>query len=100
MGLTSMPASKVVPADLTISIDPGSLGFSDTSELLEYPLPWIGQERADIAARLGLVVDQPGHNLFVLGEVGSGRSSLLLKVMKTAAAARTVPPGFMLFAQL
>lgn len=87
-----MPASKVLPADLKINIDPNSLGFSDTSELLEYPLPWIGQERADAAARFGLGIDQPGYNLFVLGEVGSGRSSLLLEVMKTVAAKHAVPP--------
>jgi predicted ATP-dependent protease len=87
-----MPASKVIPADLRIRIDPDSLGFSDTSELLEDPLPWIGQERAETAARFGLGIDQRGYNLFVLGEVGSGRSSLLLEVMKTVAAKSAVPP--------
>lgn len=87
-----MPISKVIPADLRVSIAPASLDFSDTSELLQYPLPWIGQERAEMAARFGLGIDQPGYNLFVLGEVGSGRSSLLQEVMKTAAASRAVPP--------
>lgn len=87
-----MPISKVIPADLRVSIDPNSLDFTDTSELLEYPLPWIGQERAEMAARFGLGIDQPGYNLFVLGEVGSGRSSLLEEVMKTVASNRAVPP--------
>jgi predicted ATP-dependent protease len=87
-----MPASQVIPGDLHIRIDPESLGFSDTSELLEYSLPWIGQERAEIAARFGLGIDQRGYNLFVLGDVGSGRSSLLLEVMKTVAAKSSVPP--------
>ncbi len=45
-----------------------------------------------MAAHFGLGIDQPGYNLFVLGEIGSGRSSLLQEVMKTAAASRAVPP--------
>jgi predicted ATP-dependent protease len=87
-----MPISNLTPADLRLTIDPDSLGFSDTSELLQYPLPWIGQERAEMAARFGLGMDQPDYNLFVLGEVGSGRSSLLRQAMVAAAANRAVPP--------
>lgn len=87
-----MTISNLIPADLRFTIDPVSLGFSDTSELLQYPLPWIGQERAEIAARFGLGMDQPDYNLFVLGEVGSGRSSLLRQAMVAAAANRAPPP--------
>ncbi len=87
-----MPISNLTPADLRLTIDPASFGFSDTSELLQYPLPWIGQERAEMAARFGLGMDQPDYNLFVLGEVGSGRSSLLRQAMVAAAANRAAPP--------
>ncbi|MBI4808988.1 MAG: AAA family ATPase [Nitrosomonadales bacterium] len=87
-----MPTSNLTPAELRLSFDPGSLGFADTSELLDHPLPWIGQERAERAARFGLEMDQPDYNLFVLGEVGSGRSSLLKRAMQTAAVNRPVPP--------
>jgi predicted ATP-dependent protease len=87
-----MPITEVVPADLHLAIDPDALGFADTSELLNQPLPWIGQERAEIAARFGLEMDQPDYNLFVLGEVGSGRSTLLRQMMQTVAASRPVPP--------
>ena len=89
---TDMAISRVNPADLRVSIDPASLFFTDTSELLEYPVPWIGQERAEMAARFGLGIDQPGYNLFVLGEVGSGRSTLLREMMQTVAVNRQVPP--------
>jgi hypothetical protein len=54
--------------------------------------PWIGQERAEIAAHFGLGMDQADYNLFVLGEVGSGRSSLLKQAMQTGAALRATPP--------
>jgi predicted ATP-dependent protease len=87
-----MTAAALLPAALRVRIDPGTLGFADTAELEQQPLPWIGQERAEMAARLGLGLDQPGYNLFVLGEIGSGRSSLLHQMMQTVAADRNVPP--------
>ncbi|GAO36257.1 ATP-dependent protease [Sulfuricella sp. T08] len=87
-----MPISNLTPADLRLTIAPESLGFSDTSELLNLPLPWIGQERAETAARFGLGMDQPDYNLFVLGEVGSGRTSLLTQAMQAIAVERLVPP--------
>lgn len=87
-----MPIAKLRPADLRVTIQPEALGFSDTAELLQYPLPWIGQERAEMAARFGLEMDQPDYNLFVLGDIGSGRSTLLRQMMQTVAATRAVPP--------
>lgn len=87
-----MAISSLPPDVLRITVAPESLGFSDTSELLQLPLPWIGQERAEIAARFGLGMEQPDYNLFVLGEVGSGRSTLLRQVMQEMAAHREVPP--------
>ncbi|MFZ1608751.1 MAG: Lon-like protease helical domain-containing protein, partial [Rhodoferax sp.] len=77
---------------LHLHITTDSLGFADTSELLHKTLPWVGQERAEQAAHFGLGMEQPDYNLFVLGEVGSGRSSLLLQSMQAVAATRPVPP--------
>ena len=87
-----MTLLSLAAGDLTMTIDPASLGFTDTSALLQQPLPWIGQARAQTAARFGLLMEQPDYNLFVLGEVGSGRSSLLQQLMQTVAASRPVPP--------
>ncbi|MBI5439441.1 MAG: AAA family ATPase [Nitrosomonadales bacterium] len=87
-----MPISNLTAAELRLTIDPATLGFADTSELLESALPWIGQERAEKAAHFGLGMDQPDYNLFVLGEVGSGRSSLLRHAMQAVAAGKAVPP--------
>ena len=87
-----MPISTLTPAELRLTVDPDALGFADTSSLLEFALPWIGQERAEKAARFGLGMDPPDYNLFVLGEVGSGRSSLLKQAMQVAAAKRATPP--------
>jgi predicted ATP-dependent protease len=87
-----MPTSNLTPADLRVTVDPVTLGFADTAELLGEPLPWIGQERAETAARFGLRMEPADYNLFVLGEVGSGRSSLLHQEMLSVAAGRPVPP--------
>jgi predicted ATP-dependent protease len=87
-----MPLSTLAPGELRLTIEPDALGFADTGSLLQYPLPWIGQERAHTAAHFGLAMAQPDYNLFVLGDVGSGRSSLLHKEMQEKAALRAVPP--------
>lgn len=87
-----MPTMHLLPEQLRLNIDPASLGFSDTLELLAQPLPWIGQERAEKAARFGLGMDQPDYHLFVLGEVGSGRASLLRQLAQALATGRPVPP--------
>lgn len=87
-----MSTQSIDPSQLRINIDPASLGFSDTSELLQQPLSWIGQERAEEAARFGLNMMQPDYHLFVLGEEGAGRSSLLHQAMTAIAANRPIPP--------
>lgn len=87
-----MAIFSLTSGELRVTISPQSLGFSDTSELLQQPVPWIGQARAQTAARFGLGMEQPDYNLFVLGEVGSGRSSLLQQLMQEVAASRAVPP--------
>jgi predicted ATP-dependent protease len=87
-----MLTRRLTPDQLRLTLDPATLGFGDTSELLGQPLPWIGQERAEKAARFGLAMDQPDYHLFVLGEVGCGRASLLRQLAQTVAADRPVPP--------
>ena len=87
-----MPASALAPHQLRLTIDPATLGFASTAELQDLPLPWIGQERAQAAAQFGLAMQQPDYHLFVLGEVGSGRASLLRQAMQAEAAKRAVPP--------
>ena len=82
----------LAPAQLRLQIDPATLGFAHTGELQDLPLPWIGQERAAAAARFGLAMRQRDYHLFVLGELGSGRTSLLTQAMHEAAALRPVPP--------
>jgi len=96
MDLTAMtPTGQTVAltADqLRKTVDPAALGFSDTSQLQLHQLPWIGQERARQAAQFGMGMTEPDYNLFVLGEVGSGRTTLLSQMMHIQAEMRPVPP--------
>ncbi|WP_292979648.1 Lon protease family protein [Nitrosomonas sp.] len=86
-----MPITRLEPCALGLTIDPDSLGFADTSTLIDQPLDWIGQERARQATYFGLEMEHPDYNLFVLGETGSGRSSLLRQTMTEVAERRPVP---------
>jgi len=86
------PCPQLAPGQLRLHIDPDGLGFADTRALVGEALPWIGQQRAFDAARFGLAMQQPDYHLFVLGEVGSGRASLMRQAMADAAAGRPVPP--------
>jgi predicted ATP-dependent protease len=78
--------------ELAAAIDPAELGFNDTSQLIDQSCGWIGQQRAEKAARFGLMLDQPGYNLFILGAAGSGRSSLLFQAMQEVASGRPPAP--------
>ncbi len=87
-----MPCQRLEANDLLRRVDPVSLGFGSTAELSEQPLPWIGQPRAETAARFGLGMDMPGYNLLVVGEVGTGRTTLMRQLMRHHAATRAAPP--------
>jgi predicted ATP-dependent protease len=87
-----MTVRHLAPHELGLTVAPARLGFADTAELTAQPLPWIGQARAEAAARFGLEMAQPDWHLFVLGETGSGRSSLMRQLMNSVAATRPVPP--------
>ena len=70
-----MVTTALPPSALRRTVDPASLGFTDTRALAGEPLPWIGQPRAEAAARFGLRLEAPDYHLFVLGDEGSGRAS-------------------------
>ena len=90
---SSMPYS-LGTKDLAPAIDTNALGFADTSQLTSQSSKssWIGQAPAEKAARFGLSLQQPGFHLLVLGEPGSGRTSLMRQAMQQAAALQPVAP--------
>lgn len=80
------------PEQLSLNLDPDTLGFTSTAELLgKAAQGWIGQSEAEAAARFGLGIHHPGFHLIVIGEPGCGRTSLMLKLMHEYAASLPVP---------
>lgn len=77
----------LAPQHLNAHITPADLAFSDTSELLnsQQVHGWVAQADAKKSATFGLDLKQPGFNLLVLGEQGTGRTSLMLSAMYEAA---------------
>ncbi len=71
--------------------DPGCFGFETTAGLGDLP-DGLEQARADEALRFGLAMRQPGYNVFVLGESGTGRHAIVFRLLKELAAHGEVPP--------
>lgn len=90
-----MSSQRLETKDLSRRVDPLGLGFASTRELVNQPLPWVGQQRAEAAARFGLGMALPGYNLLVVGEVGTGRTTLMRQLMNDVAATRPVPPDLL-----
>ena len=78
--------------DLTASISLSDFKFKSTAELLgnstgyqPHIHGWVAQSEAKKAALFGLNLRQSGFNLIVLGEHGSGRTSLMQSAMQEVA---------------
>ena len=84
-------------AQLNIPLQASELGFANTSSLSldDFPL-WVGQKDAEQAANFGLNIFEPGFNMLVLGESGSGRKSLTLQAIQAASAKRAKPNDLVL----
>jgi hypothetical protein len=77
-------------AQLNIPLKASDLGFANTSCLsLETCPAWVGQPDAEQAANFGLSIFEPGFNMLVLGESGSGRKSLTWQAIQVASAKRS-----------
>ncbi|HTP28751.1 MAG TPA: AAA family ATPase [Anaeromyxobacteraceae bacterium] len=66
------------------------LPFETTASLPEEEVP-LGQDRALDALELGLGLDAPGYNIFVLGPPGVGKRTVSSRVLRAHAANATTP---------
>lgn len=82
--------NAVSPTDLRTRIATEALPFTSTDEL--EPLEGIlGQKRAQEAIDLGIELDRPGYNLYVMGDPGTGRLSLVTQLLRRKAPERAAP---------
>ncbi|MEX5215443.1 MAG: AAA family ATPase [Nitrospiraceae bacterium] len=83
-----LPTTLLAPV-----IDPEELGFEQTGELT--PLDeTIGQERAVEALEFGLHMKSPGFNLYVAGPAGTGKASLVRRMVQRMAREEPPPPDW------
>jgi lon-related putative ATP-dependent protease len=84
---------KLDPEALFKPCPPESLGFDTTAELPDL-VEIIGQSRALEAIKFGMGIRAKGFNLYALGSSGSGRHSVVQRLMAGQAAAEPVPPDY------
>lgn len=82
---------KLPPDALRLSVD---LSGFDLPEAPKAPTPILGQPRAQAALEFGVAMPNPGYNIFVMGEPGTGRLSLITSQLSEAAQKSPAPPAF------
>ena len=80
-------------ADVRWTCDPARFEFETTESLIS-PEPFLGQKRALRALQFGAEARNPGFNVFVVGQHGTGRTSMALQFLEGLAKDRPVPDDF------
>lgn len=86
----TIPASKLAAEQLRAKIDLDYLNIESTSDL-EGESSFLGQPRAKKSLEFGIAMRGGGYNLYVMGESGTGRQSLVQKYVKELADSQTAP---------
>ncbi len=72
---------ELTPSELRCLCDPAIFKFKDTSEI--EPLDEvIGQQRAVQAIEFGLDMKSPGYNIFVTGQEGTGKTTIVRDIVQ------------------
>ena len=82
---------KIPVSSLTLNIDAENLTIPAISRQLDTLL---GQERAQSALEFGVAMKAPGYNIFVMGEPGTGRLSMITNYLTQYSATQEAPPSY------
>jgi lon-related putative ATP-dependent protease len=82
---------RLAPERLRWRCDPGEFPFETTEDMQDCPIHIIGQNRAMEALRLGLSMGSEGYNIFVTGDVGSGRSTVVKRMLQEVKDGQGAP---------
>ena len=85
-----MSITKLKSNQLYTKCDPKKFKFSSTAEL-EERLSALGQDRSLSAVEIGINIQSKGYNLFCLGPEGTGKTSLVKRVLVEEAKKRPTP---------
>jgi predicted ATP-dependent protease len=82
--------NELTPDELRCVCDPAVFEFKDTSEI--EPLDEvIGQKRAEQAIRFGLAMKSSGYNIFVTGQEGTGKTTIVKDIVQQLAETLATP---------
>lgn len=86
---------KEVPVDqLRHSIDPESLKFSSTNDILPLTNGVIGQERAVSALTFGIHMSDLDYNIYMAGPASTGAGYIVRSFLEDVASKEDVPPDW------
>ena len=85
-----MAITKLTSDQLYRKCDPSKFDFNSTADL-EERLSALGQNRAIHAVELGIHIKSRGYNLFCLGPEGTGKTSLVKRILEKEAKNRKTP---------
>ena len=87
-----MSSHLKLPIDsLKLTID---LNGIDLPEVPRLQTGILGQPRAQSALEFGIAMPNPGYNIFVMGETGLGRLTMIMNHLETLAHTRTAPSSY------
>ncbi|GAB4257178.1 MAG: ATP-binding protein [Methylomicrobium sp.] len=87
-----MPEYQPLPPQaLKLTIDPNQL---DTQQPLDPLRTILGQHRAQSALEFGIAMQNPGYNIYVMGETGTGRLSMITRHLEAVAPNQPTPPTY------
>ena len=88
-----MSEALKLPAEalkLTVSLD----GFDLPADMPPDQAPILGQNRAQSALQFGIAMPNPGYNVFVMGEPGSGRLTMVSNHLEVLSKDQETPPAY------
>ncbi len=87
---TNFQPQPLSPEALRCVCDPAQFDFATTDDL-PYNTVTIGQDRAVEALHFGLNIHNPGFNIYVMGSEGTGRRSIIRRVVEALGATAPTP---------
>lgn len=85
-----MAITKLSPEQLYKKCDTSKFDFNSTADL-EERLSALGQDRAISAVELGINIKSKGYNLFCFGPEGTGKMSLVKRILEKESKQRPTP---------
>jgi lon-related putative ATP-dependent protease len=85
------PVSKLPVESLKLHIDLSGIALEEASTP---HAPILGQTRAQSALEFGVAMTRPGYNIYVMGELGLGRLSMVTQHLHALAEKQPAPPSY------